>query len=64
MENYARILEALEKNMEKVQLEKETAIKEKLSAVEEMNTIRRKYVNVLGSENYTSTKATLSEHNS
>eukprot|EP01022_Parablepharisma_sp_SALTPOND_P016851 TRINITY_DN2573_c3_g1_i1.p1 TRINITY_DN2573_c3_g1~~TRINITY_DN2573_c3_g1_i1.p1 ORF type:complete len:1500 (-),score=200.43 TRINITY_DN2573_c3_g1_i1:5896-10395(-) len=50
MENYAKILETLEKNMERVQFEKERAEKERAKAVEEINAIRKRYMNILGVE--------------
>jgi len=51
MENYAKILEALERNTEKLQAEKERAERDKNKAIEEVTAIRKRYMNILGVDN-------------
>jgi hypothetical protein len=48
MENYAKILETLENNVKKLQVDKDDAQREKDQALYEVKTIRQRYMNIVG----------------
>ena len=52
MENYAKILQTLENNVRLLQQEKENAIFDKNKAQEDSKTIRQRYMNIVGIEQF------------
>ena len=48
MENYAKILETLETNVNQLQKDKDYAYKERDKAVMENKTIRQRYMSIVG----------------